>query len=50
MEIQIDKYLNPPQPLINQDVVVFWYGGHFTHAISGPHVSHVAGPDLKPHN
>lgn len=48
-EIQIDKYLNPPQSLINQDVVV-WYGGHFTHDISGPHVSHVVGPDLRPHN
>ncbi len=48
-EIQIDKYRNPPQSLTNRDVVV-WYGGHFTHDPSGPHVSHVVGPDLKPHN
>jgi hypothetical protein len=48
-EIQIDKYRTPPQPLTGHDVVV-WYGGHFTHEPTGPHVSHVVGPDLKPHN
>lgn len=47
-EIQIDKYRNPPESIVNQDVVV-WYGGHFTHDPAGPHVSHVVGPDLMPH-
>jgi hypothetical protein len=42
-EIQIDKYRTPPQPLTGQDVVV-WYGGHFTHEPTGPHVSHIVGP------
>ena len=47
-EIQIDKYRNG-ESLVNQDVVV-WYGAHFTHDITGPHVDHVVGPDLRPHN
>jgi Cu2+-containing amine oxidase len=46
-EIQIDKYKNG-EPLVNRDVVV-WYGAHFTHDPSGPHVSHVVGPNLHPH-
>jgi hypothetical protein len=46
-EIQIDKYRTPPEPIVNQDVVV-WYAGHFTHAPLGPHVSHVVGPELRP--
>jgi hypothetical protein len=48
-EIQIDKYRTSPESIINQDVVV-WYGGHFTHAPLGPHVSHVVGPELRPVN
>jgi Cu2+-containing amine oxidase len=48
-EIQIDKYRTPPESIVNQDVVV-WYGGHFTHAPLGPHVSHVVGPELRPVN
>ena len=48
-EIQIDKYRNPPEPIVNQDVVV-WYAGHFTHAPLGPHVSHIVGPELRPVN
>jgi hypothetical protein len=48
-EIQIDKYRTPPEPIVNQDVVV-WYGGHFTHAPLGPHVSHIVGPELRPVN
>jgi hypothetical protein len=45
-EIQIDKYKNG-ESLVNQDVVV-WYGAHFTHDVTGPHVDHVVGPDLVP--
>jgi hypothetical protein len=48
-EIHIDKYRNPPEPIVNKDVVV-WYAGHFTHAPLGPHVSHVVGPELRPVN
>jgi hypothetical protein len=48
-EIQIDKYRTPPEPIVNQDVVV-WYAGHFTHAPLGPHVSHIVGPELRPVN
>jgi hypothetical protein len=48
-EIGIDKYRTPPEPIVNQDVVV-WYGGHFTHAPLGPHVSHIVGPELRPVN
>jgi hypothetical protein len=48
-EIQIDRYRTPPEPIVNQDVVV-WYAGHFTHAPLGPHVSHVVGPELRPVN
>ena len=48
-EIQIDKYRNPAEPIVNQDVVV-WYAGHFTHAPLGPHVSHIVGPELRPVN
>ena len=48
-EIQIDKYRAPAESIVNQDVVV-WYGGHFTHAPLGPHVSHVVGPELRPVN
>jgi hypothetical protein len=48
-EIQIDKYRTPPESIVNQDVVL-WYGGHFTHAPLGPHVSHVVGPELRPVN
>jgi hypothetical protein len=45
-EIQIDKYKNW-ESLVNQDVVV-WYGAHFTHDVTGPHVDHIVGPDLVP--
>lgn len=48
-EIQIDKYRTPPESIVNEDVVV-WYGGHFTHAPLGPHVSHIVGPELRPVN
>jgi hypothetical protein len=46
--IHIGKFKNG-EPVANQDVVV-WYGAHFTHDVTGPHVSHVVGPDLVPHN
>jgi hypothetical protein len=46
--IEIDKYKNG-ESLASKDVVV-WYGGHFTHDPVGPHVSHVVGPELKPHD
>jgi hypothetical protein len=46
--IHIGKF-NNHEPLEMQDVVV-WYGAHFTHDVQGPHVSHVVGPDLVPHN
>jgi hypothetical protein len=49
-EIEIDKYRSPvSEPLISHDVVV-WYGAHFTHDITGPHVDHWAGPSLVPHH
>ena len=45
-EIQIDKYRNG-ESLAGQDVVV-WYGGHFTHDVTGPEPpSHYVGPELR---
>jgi len=46
--IQIGKF-NNGEPIDKEDVVV-WYGAHFTHDVTGPHVSHVVGPTLVPHN
>jgi hypothetical protein len=46
--IHIGKFKNG-EPVANEDVVV-WYGAHFTHDVTGPHVSHVVGPDLVPRN
>jgi hypothetical protein len=46
--IHIDKFKNG-EPIENEDVVV-WYGAHFTHDVTGPHVSHIVGPELVPHN
>ena len=48
-EIQIDKYRTPPESILHQDVVI-WYGGPFGHALPGPHVSHIVGPELRPVN
>jgi hypothetical protein len=46
-EIQIDKLLNR-EPVLDQDVVV-WYGAHFTHDVrSHEEVPHIVGPDLVP--
>ncbi len=45
--IQIGKHMNG-EPIAGQDVVV-WYGAHFTHDVTGPHVDHVVGPTLVPH-
>jgi hypothetical protein len=47
-EIQIDKYRNG-ESLVGQDIVA-WYGAHFTHDVSGPHVDHIVGPALRPHD
>jgi hypothetical protein len=47
-EIQIDKYRNG-ESILGEDVVV-WYGAHFTHDVGGPHVDHVVGPALRPHD
>ena len=46
--IHIGKF-NNGEPINGEDVVV-WYGAHFTHDVTGPHVSHIVGPDLTPHN
>jgi hypothetical protein len=46
--IHIDKFKNG-ESIVKEDVVV-WYGAHFTHDVTGPHVSHVVGPDLVPRN
>lgn len=46
--IHIDKFKNG-EAVENEDVVV-WYGAHFTHDVTGPHVSHVVGPELVPKN
>jgi hypothetical protein len=45
--IQIDKYLTA-ESLVRQDIVM-WYGAHFTHDVTGPHVDHIVGPSLVPH-
>jgi hypothetical protein len=47
-EIQIDKFRNG-ESIDGQDVVA-WYGAHFTHDVSGPHVDHIVGPTLRPHD
>jgi hypothetical protein len=47
-EIQIDKYRNG-ESILGQDVVA-WYGAHFTHDVSGPHVDHIVGPAMRPHH
>jgi hypothetical protein len=45
-EANIANFMNG-EPIKDQDVVV-WYGAHFTHDVSGPHVPHIVGPDLVP--
>lgn len=46
--IHLGKF-NNGEPIDGEDVVV-WYGAHFTHDVTGPHVSHIVGPELTPHN
>lgn len=43
----LDNFLNPAEPVENQDVVL-WYVGHFLHDEAHPSGPHIIGPEIKP--